>query len=70
MRFYFEQRVIQYVEIEAENEEDAWIKQRSTEYTEMEEGITIQVIEDGESVPIPYFTLVEDEYEAATLSSY
>jgi hypothetical protein len=69
MRFYFEQRVIQYVEIEAENEEDAWIKQRSTEYTEMEEGITIQVIEDGESVPIPYFTL-EDEYEAATLSSY
>jgi hypothetical protein len=69
MRFYFEQRVIQYVEIEAENEEEAWIKQRSTEYTEMEEGITIQVIEDGESVPIPYFDL-EDEYEAATLSSY
>ncbi len=69
MRFYFEQRVIQYVEIEAENEEEAWIKQRYTEYTEMEEGIKIQVIEDGESAPIPYFDL-EDEYEAATLSSY
>ena len=58
------------IKADSQEQADAAFLRRDNEQDVVyDSGISVQVIEDGESVPIPYFTL-EDEYEAATLSSY